>query len=67
MRRAPALVPDVKEELVKIIRRRMTPQPLKIRADIELKCFQYDGVLHIKVCTRIRFRIRIRFRCGVEY
>ncbi|ERN07529.1 hypothetical protein AMTR_s00154p00040680 [Amborella trichopoda] len=26
----------------------MTPQPLKIRADIEMKCFQYDGVLHIK-------------------
>lgn len=29
----------------------MTPQPLKIRADIEMKCFQFDGVLHIKVCT----------------
>jgi translation initiation factor 2 alpha subunit (eIF-2alpha) len=27
----------------------MTPQPLKIRADIEMKCFQFDGVLHIKV------------------
>lgn len=29
----------------------MTPQPLKIRADIEMKCFQFDGVLHIKVLT----------------
>lgn len=27
----------------------MTPQPLKIRADVEMKCFQFDGVLHIKV------------------
>ncbi|ONK69074.1 uncharacterized protein A4U43_C05F19020 [Asparagus officinalis] len=26
----------------------MTPQPLKIRADVEMKCFQFDGVLHIK-------------------
>ncbi|KAI3721453.1 hypothetical protein L2E82_32464 [Cichorium intybus] len=30
----------------------MTPQPLKIRADIEMKCFQFDGVLHIKDALR---------------
>lgn len=45
----PALTEEVKDALVKNIRRRMTPQPLKIRADIEMKCFQFDGVLHIKV------------------
>jgi translation initiation factor 2 subunit 1 len=45
----PAMTEDVKEALVRNIRRRMTPQPLKIRADIEMKCFQFDGVLHIKV------------------
>ena len=45
----PAVTPEVKDSLVKNIRRRMTPQPLKIRADIEMKCFQFDGVLHIKV------------------
>jgi translation initiation factor 2 subunit 1 len=44
----PAVTPEVKDALVKNIRRRMTPQPLKIRADIEMKCFQFDGVLHIK-------------------
>ncbi|KAG6473803.1 hypothetical protein ZIOFF_067721 [Zingiber officinale] len=44
----PAVTPEVKDTLVKNIRRRMTPQPLKIRADIEMKCFQFDGVLHIK-------------------
>eukprot|EP01018_Ginkgo_biloba_P004282 Gb_28065 [translate_table: standard] len=44
----PAMSDDVKDALIKNIRRRMTPQPLKIRADIELKCFQFDGVLHIK-------------------
>lgn len=45
----PAVTEEVKDSLVKNIRRRMTPQPLKIRADIEMKCFQFDGVLHIKV------------------
>ena len=30
------------------IRRRMTPQPLKIRADVEMTCFQYGGILHIQ-------------------
>ncbi|KAJ6830694.1 eukaryotic translation initiation factor 2 subunit alpha-like protein [Iris pallida] len=44
----PALTEEVKDSLVKNIRRRMTPQPLKIRADIEMKCFQFDGVIHIK-------------------
>lgn len=24
-------------------------QPLNIRADVAMKCFQFDGVLHIKV------------------
>ncbi|KAF5947809.1 hypothetical protein HYC85_013766 [Camellia sinensis] len=45
----PAISDEVKDALVKNIRRRMTPQPLKIRADIEMKCFEFDGVLHIKV------------------
>ena len=37
---------------VKDIRRRMTPQPLKVRADVELTCFAYDGVMHIKDAMR---------------
>ncbi|KAK8939011.1 hypothetical protein KSP39_PZI011034 [Platanthera zijinensis] len=48
----PALSEELKDALVKNIRRRMTPQPLKIRADIEMKCFQFDGVLHIKEAMR---------------
>ncbi|GFY83481.1 eukaryotic translation initiation factor 2 subunit 1 [Actinidia rufa] len=48
----PAMTEEVKDALVKNIRRRMTPQPLKIRADIEMKCFQFDGVLHIKEAMR---------------
>ncbi|KAL9418651.1 hypothetical protein AB3S75_036576 [Citrus x aurantiifolia] len=48
----PAVTEEVKDALIKNIRRRMTPQPLKIRADIEMKCFQFDGVLHIKDAMR---------------
>lgn len=49
---APAFTPAVREALLVNIRRRMTPQPLKIRADVELTCFGYDGVLHIKAAMR---------------
>lgn len=48
----PAVEDGVKDALIKDIRRRMTPQPLKIRADVELTCFAYDGVLHIKEAMR---------------
>jgi hypothetical protein len=37
---------------MKNIKRRMTPQPLKIRADVELTCFHYDGIEHIKKAMR---------------
>lgn len=40
--------PKVKDQLVKNIQRRLTPQAVKIRADIELSCFQYDGIEAIK-------------------
>jgi translation initiation factor 2 alpha subunit (eIF-2alpha) len=39
----------VKDAIMKNIRRRLTPQPLKIRADLEMTCFRYGGVEHIKV------------------
>lgn len=40
----PAISEEVKDALVKNIRRRMTQHPLKIRADIEMKCLEFDGV-----------------------
>lgn len=46
------LSPEVREALLKNIKRRMTPQPLKIRADVEMTCFQYDGIEHIKAAIR---------------
>ncbi|GHP04894.1 eukaryotic translation initiation factor 2A [Pycnococcus provasolii] len=48
----PALDPNVREQLMVVIRRRMTPTPIKIRADIEMTCFAFDGVLHIKDAMR---------------
>eukprot|EP00889_Picochlorum_renovo_P004715 jgi/Picre1/31745/NNA_007096.t1 len=48
----PILTPDVKEGLLKNIRRRLTPQPIKIRADVEMTCFNYDGIEHIKAAMK---------------
>lgn len=48
----PVMSDELKDALVKNIRRRMTPQPLKLRADVELTCFTYDGVLQIKEAMR---------------
>ena len=47
------VTPGVKDALMKNIKRRMTPQPLKIRADLEITCFHYGGVENIKVRLRI--------------
>ncbi|SAM09417.1 hypothetical protein [Absidia glauca] len=38
----------VRTELVNNIKRRMTPQPVKIRAQLDLRCTGMDGVLAIK-------------------
>jgi len=46
------LTPEVKDGILKNVRRRLTPQPIKIRADIELTCFNYGGVEHIKTAMR---------------
>ncbi|XP_073157012.1 eukaryotic translation initiation factor 2 subunit alpha homolog isoform X1 [Henckelia pumila] len=48
----PAISDEVKKVLVQNIKRRMIPQVLKIRADIEMKCFELDGVIHIKNAMR---------------
>jgi len=43
---------DCKEELMKNIRRRLTPQLVKIRADFEITCFAYAGIDAIKVALK---------------
>jgi translation initiation factor 2 subunit 1 len=44
---------QVKDALLKNIKRRMTAQPVKIRADVELTClYVMDGIEHIKTAIR---------------
>lgn len=35
---------DLKEEIKTYILRRLAPQPVKIRSDIEVSCFNYEGI-----------------------
>lgn len=39
---------ELKDAVLKHIKRRLTPQPVKIRADIEVTCFHYEGIDAIK-------------------
>jgi len=43
---------EVRETLMAEIKRRMTVQPLRIRADFELSCFAYEGIDAIKDALR---------------
>ncbi|KAL0368225.1 UNVERIFIED_CONTAM: Eukaryotic translation initiation factor 2 subunit alpha [Sesamum calycinum] len=48
----PAISDEVKQALVENIQRRVMPQAIKVRAEVEIKCFELDGVLHIKKAMR---------------
>ncbi|CCE85408.1 Piso0_005004 [Millerozyma farinosa CBS 7064] len=43
---------DVLDELKLYISRRLTPQAIKIRADVEVSCFGYEGINAIKEALR---------------
>jgi translation initiation factor 2 subunit 1 len=38
----------MKEDLFRYVKRRLAPQPIKIRGDIEVTCFTYEGIDAIK-------------------
>jgi translation initiation factor 2 subunit 1 len=42
----------VAEELKSYIANRLTPQPIKVRADVEVTCFGYEGIDAIKTALR---------------
>lgn len=42
----------LKQELLSVIARRLTPKPVKIRSDLELTCYSYEGINGIKAALR---------------
>lgn len=42
----------VKQELQLYISKRLTPQPTKVRADVEVTCFGYEGIDAVKDALR---------------
>jgi hypothetical protein len=42
------LMLHLQNDLLTYIKRRLAPQPVKIRADIEVTCFTYEGIDAIK-------------------
>lgn len=51
---------SVKELLLANIRRRLMPQALKVRAEIELGCYSYEGV------DAVKDALRSGIACGTE-
>lgn len=61
-------------ELRLTIGRRLTPKPIKVRADIEVKCFAYQGIQAIKkaltageACSTDAVQIKIRLVAPPEF
>lgn len=46
------LEPQLLQTLTENIQRRLTPKAVKIRSDIEVKCFSYEGIDAIKAALR---------------
>ena len=46
------LTPEVKDLLKQHIQRRLTPQAVKIRADIHVSCYAYEGIDAVKAALR---------------
>ncbi|KAK1064300.1 hypothetical protein LTR12_011733 [Friedmanniomyces endolithicus] len=42
----------IKDELQSYISKRLTPQPTKVRADVEVTCFGYEGIDAVKTALR---------------
>ncbi|KAJ3274411.1 hypothetical protein HDV01_003015 [Terramyces sp. JEL0728] len=64
----------IQKELVSNIKRRLTPQPIKIRADIECSCFGYEGIDAVKAalkagedCSTSEIPIKIRLVAPPQY
>jgi translation initiation factor 2 alpha subunit (eIF-2alpha) len=47
----PDLPADLKDQLLKEILERLTPQAVRVRADVEVTCFAYEGSVN-RDCAR---------------
>lgn len=43
---------DLREPLLQMIERRLTPKAVKVRADVEVTCFDYEGIDSIKAALK---------------
>lgn len=43
---------DLREPLLQLIERRLTPKAVKVRADVEVTCFDYEGIDSIKAALK---------------
>lgn len=39
---------ELKDSLTSYIKKRLAPQPIKVRCDLEVTCFTYEGILAVK-------------------
>ncbi len=39
---------DIREDLIDILKVKMVPEPVKIRADFKLTCYKFEGIEAIK-------------------
>lgn len=46
------MTPEVRADLLATIARRLTPKPVKVRSDLELTCYSYEGINGIKAALR---------------
>ncbi|TFJ85237.1 hypothetical protein NSK_003660 [Nannochloropsis salina CCMP1776] len=44
--------PEVKHSIVTYIKRRLAPKPIKIRADIDVTCFAYEGIEAVRAALQ---------------
>lgn len=46
------ITPELKNSITTYIKRRLAPKPIKIRADIEVTCFAYEGIEAIRAALQ---------------
>ena len=56
---------DIKQKLLAVITRRLNTQPMRIKADFELRCHEYEGIEAIKAAL-LAGEAKSRDKCDVK-